>query len=335
MAIAGVLLAGCGAPVEPSPSVSPAPTGRSPIPLITPSPTPVPPATPTPSPAATPTPPTTPSPTPAPVACNPDHPALVTPGRLTIATPDSAFPPWFGGDPDTAYPGQPATGPTWQFGNPYSQQGYESALGYAIASRLGFDSSSVIWVAANEEQATAPGAKPFDLFLGEHVVTPTVAASVAQSNSYYDLNQALIALSSNSIAERTSVSSLRTYRLGALAGESMDTINAKIIPTRTPRAYTSIAAASDAVLFGQIDGLVTDLPTALSLYYTELAGSIVVGQFHETSASQFFAAVLPLDSPLTGCVNDALAGLRGDGTLDQARQTWLVLLGGVPYFSEP
>lgn len=336
-----LVLAACGESVAPgaSPSVSPLPS-LTPAPSPTPSPAPSPTATATPPPSPTVSP--TPSPTPSPTvpataaadACSPGDPALQVIGRLAIASDVTAYPPWFGGDPNTAYPGQ-VPGPDWQYGNPYSGQGYESAVAYAVAERLGFAQEDVGWAAATVAEATSPGAKAFDFYIGRVAFAPELAAAVDMSESYYDFNQAVIALSSNDIAEAASVDQLRGYRLGARAGESMDTINNDIAPGPAPREYATDAEGSDAVLFGEIDGLVTNLPSTLNLRDTELVGALIVGQFHETSTTSHFSLVLPLGSQLTSCVNTALADLRADGTLDQLRDSWLINFAAVPYFLEP
>jgi polar amino acid transport system substrate-binding protein len=336
------LLAGCaksGVPTDnPTPSLpatatpAPTPTPRpTASPLPTPTPTASPTASPTPSPAPSPTPPTTPLAN----TCSPQSPALQVPGRLTISTDVAAYPPWFGGDPNMVYPGQVVPGPEWQYGNPYSGEGYESAVAYAIAEQLGFAREDVGWSAASATEATSVGPKAFDLYIGQVAFASDLAGEVDLSDSYYDFNQAVIALSSNDIAEVTAVEQLRGYRLGARTGESMTTIDEDVSPNRPPRTYATDAEGSDGVLFGQIDGLVTSLPSALNLRDTELVGALIVGQFNETSSTEHFSLVLPLDSPLTACVNTALAELRADATLDQLRATWLVQFAAVPYFVEP
>ena len=44
-------------------------------------------------------------------------------GRLTLSTDNPAYPPWWGGDPDTQYPGEPEGGSGWELSDPYSGEG--------------------------------------------------------------------------------------------------------------------------------------------------------------------------------------------------------------------
>jgi polar amino acid transport system substrate-binding protein len=50
----------------------------------------------------------------------------------------------------------------------------------------------------------------------------------------------------------------------------------------------------------------------------------IVGQFPATGAEkEHFSLVLAKNSPLTACVNQALASLKADGTLAKITQTWM------------
>ena len=65
----------------------------------------------------------------------------VTPGKLTIATGDPAYEPWVMND------------------DPESGEGYEAAVAYAVAEKMGFDKSDVVWTRTTFDTAIAPGAK--------------------------------------------------------------------------------------------------------------------------------------------------------------------------------
>src|SRR5213593_2966736 len=57
-------------------------------------------------------------------------PPTVKSGQLTIGTDNPAYPPWFGG-------GTPK-GSKWKINDPASGKGFESAVAYAVATKLGF-----------------------------------------------------------------------------------------------------------------------------------------------------------------------------------------------------
>ena len=82
---------------------------------------------------------------------------------------------------------------------------------------------------------------------------------------------------------------------------------------------------------GQIDGIVVDLPTAAFITTVQVGKSKIVGQIGEAAGAQpeHFSVVLQLDSPLTDCVNQAIAALTEDETIDALTNEWLPF-SGVP-----
>ena len=82
---------------------------------------------------------------------------------------------------------------------------------------------------------------------------------------------------------------------------------------------------------GQIDGLVVDLPTAFYVTAVQVPNSTILGTFPNLGKQpEHFGMVLQKGSPLTACVNQALATLRKNGTLKKIQQTWLSKVVGVP-----
>ena len=81
---------------------------------------------------------------------------------------------------------------------------------------------------------------------------------------------------------------------------------------------------------GQVDALVTDLPTAFYMAAAQLDKGQIVGQLPQSGgAPEQFGLVLDKNSPLTACVSKAVDSLRADGTLDQLVDQWLSQ-GGAP-----
>ncbi len=74
----------------------------------------------------------------------------------------------------------------------------------------------------------------------------------------------------------------------------------------------------------QIDGLVVDLPTAFFLVGAEeVKNGKVVGQFPSTGGQEHFGMLFQEGNTLRDCVNEALAELKADGTLEQIQTEWL------------
>jgi polar amino acid transport system substrate-binding protein len=254
-------------------------------------------------------------------SCDKSDLKLVNGGYLTVGTDNPAYPPWFGG----------AESAPWKVSDPNSGQGFESAVAYAVAKQLGFEKSDVQWKVVPFNTSFAPGKKKFDFDINEISYTPARAKAVAFSNSYYDVNQAVVGLKSKPIAKATSAADLKPYKLGAQLGTtSYDYIVKNIKPSQKPSVFDTNDAAVQALKNKQIDGLVVDLPTAFYVTAAQVPGSEIVGQFPTAGTPEHFGMVFAKGNPLVKCVNDALATLKSDGTLDALQQKWLAKVAGAP-----
>ena len=144
-------------------------------------------------------------------SCTPDQLTLVKKGQLTVATDNPAFPPWFGG-------GTPK-GSTWKFNDPTTGEGYESAVAYAVAKKLGFQRSEVKWVVVPLQPARSSRAKPPTTSTSTRSRSrPQRKQSVDFSDSYYDVNQALVAIKGTPITKAKTLADLKDVKLGAQIG---------------------------------------------------------------------------------------------------------------------
>jgi polar amino acid transport system substrate-binding protein len=258
----------------------------------------------------------------APVALAANCPT-VTKGKLTVGTDNPAYPPWFGGKP---FPGSP-----WKVSDPRSGEGYESAVTYAVATKLGFKSTDVVWKYVPFNKAFAPGSKPFDFDINQISYTPARAKVVAFSDSYYDENQAVVVLQGTKIASVHTLAALRGFKLGAQLGTTSYTyIKERIKPSKQPAVYPQNAGAIQGLKNHQIDGLVVDLPTAFYITSAQVDNSKVLGQFPAVPGGEHFGMVFAKDNPLVPCVNRALAALKANGQLAGIRQQWLAKATGAP-----
>jgi polar amino acid transport system substrate-binding protein len=246
---------------------------------------------------------------------------LVNDGKLTVGTDNPAFPPWFGG---------PEKSP-WKVSDPRSGQGFESAVAYAVASKLGFAKSEVNWIVVPFNTAFAPGPKKFDFAINQISYTPARAKAVAFSDSYYNVNQAVVARRGRPIATAQSSADLQKYKLGAQLGTtSYEYIKQFIKPSKQPAVFDSNDAAVAALKNGQIDGLVVDLPTAFYVTAAQVPNSKIVGQFPTGNAGERFGMVFEKSNKLVGCVNQALTEMKSDGTLQKLQDKWLAKVGNAP-----
>ncbi|MFF9162912.1 ABC transporter substrate-binding protein [Streptomyces longwoodensis] len=240
-------------------------------------------------------------------ACAPGELATRTSGKLTVATDEPAYEPWFKDD-------KPANG-----------QGYESAVAYAVAQRLGYDKSAVVWQSVPFNKAFAPGEKTFDFDINQVSISDERKKAVDFSSGYYDVRQAVIALKGTKAARAKSIADLKGLKLGAQVGTtSLDYIDDVVRPTHQAAVYAKNDQAKSALKNGQVDAIVTDLPTAFYITAAEVTDGTIVGQFENRAGTpEQFGLVLDKGSALTSCVTSAVDALRKDGTLARLEQQWL------------
>lgn len=237
----------------------------------------------------------------------------ITPGKLTIATGNPAYEPWVIGD------------------KPESGEGFEAAVAYAVADKLGFKKSDVVWVRTGFDEAIAPGVKNFDFNLQQFSITDERKKAVDFSSPYYTTTQTVITTKTSKAAGAKSLADLKKFVLGAAVGTTSFTAIGKVIaPTTQPAAFNNNDDAVAALKSGQIDALVVDLPTALYLTAVELTGGQIIGQLAGDNGGDNFGLVLDKGSKLTKPVSDAVDALRADGTLQKLADKWLASYAGVP-----
>jgi polar amino acid transport system substrate-binding protein len=236
---------------------------------------------------------------------------LYAPGVLTVGTDKPAYPPWF------------------ESNNPANGKGYESAVAYAVAHQLGFSNSQVKWAYEPFNNSYAPGPKKFDFDVNEISVTPQRAQAVSFSNSYYDVQQSLVALKGTPIVTKHTPADLKNYVYGDQIGTtSLVFINSQIQPTSRPRIFNTLNDVKQALQTHQIAALVTDTPTAQFISSSEISGSVMVGQFPSTG--EHYGLLFSKGNPLVGCVNKALATLKSNGTLQALQKKYLQIYLTVP-----
>jgi len=259
--------------------------------------------------------------------CTAEDAATVADGRLTIGTSNPAFPPYVM-PPDE---GEDATEP-WELGDPTKGRGFEAAVAYAIADELGFAADAVDWVAVPFENTFAPGEKEFDFALQQISYTDERAEVVDMTDGYFFVNQALVSREGSDLATAATIEDIRPFRLGVASGTtSLAHIEEVIQPEADPSVYNDNDAAIAALNAEQIDGIVVDLPTAFFITAVQMEDGVIVGQFPPADDEQErFSLVLEKDSPLTECVNQAIATLTENGELEAITDEWMSENAGAP-----
>ena len=239
--------------------------------------------------------------------------ATITAGKLTIGTGQPAYEPWVVGDA------------------PEAGEGFEAAVAYAVADQLGFAKEDVVWVRTTFDEAIAPGLKNFDFNIQQYSISEERKASVDFSSPYYETTQVVITTAASKAANAKSLADLKEFAIGAATGTtSFNAIESIIKPTSGARAFNNSDDAKAALIAGQVDAVVIDLPTAFYLTAVELDGGKIIGQLEGAGAGDQFGLVLDKGSKLTASVTAAVDALRDSGKLQELADTWLAGYAGAP-----
>lgn len=235
---------------------------------------------------------------------------------LTIATGNPAYFPWVMDDA------------------PESKQGFEAAVAYAVAAKMGFGDDQVAWVRSSFDQAIQPGAKDFDLNLQQFSITDERDEIVDFSEPYYAASMAV--LTRKPVVDggaSADLASLKSLKWGADANTTaVPMLEMVVQPDSDPLLYGDNADVVEALKANQIDAALFDLPTALYLSAVVLEDGVLLGQFpsDRSESPDEFGILMEEGNPLKDCVDMALGQLRADGTLDALEAEWLSSTTGVP-----
>ena len=233
----------------------------------------------------------------------------VKPGTLTVATGNPAWPPYVMDDA------------------PESGKGFEAALTYAVAEKMGFSADQVVWVRTGFDEAITPGEKDWDMNIQQFGITEDRKQAVDFSSPYFTPTQAIVVDSAeghDKYAKATSLADLADAVIGAEAGSTsytwgMEKVNSNI------QVFNSNADAANALNAHQIDGIIVDTPTAVYMAdptMEELSSAVLIGQIAGSEADPL-AFLLPKDSKLTEAVSAAVDELAADGTLQKLTDEWM------------
>jgi polar amino acid transport system substrate-binding protein len=240
-----------------------------------------------------------------------------TKGKLTVATDNPVYTPWFVNN------------------KPTNGKGYESVVVYALANVLGVSKSDVKWVTEPFDSSYAPGPKSFDFDINEISYTPPRAKAVTFSTSYYDVQQSVVALKTDKIVKNHSPAQLKSYLYGDQIGTTgLAYINNYIKPTKPARVYNTLDQAVLALQTGQIDAIVIDTPTGQYMASSQIVNTkkklvaTQVGQF--PSVGEHYGLLFTKSNPIVGCINAGIDALKTNGTLASLQKKWLGIYTSVP-----
>lgn len=245
-----------------------------------------------------------------------NDPRLHTPGKLTVATGDVVYPPWMMDD------------------SPEGGEGFENALIYALAAELGFAPEDVVWVRETFDQSIAPGAKNYDFAIQQISVTEARAEVVTFSEVYFQPEKAVVALPGSPVEDAASFADLREARWGAAVGTTDFTYLETVLGIDDAAVYDDQIGVFQAMQADQIDATVVALPTALFLTAVQVPDAEIVALLPPDEGDRGHGLLFEFGNPLVDWINEGIAALNADGTIDQLKDTWLVADPDLPVITE-
>ncbi len=233
----------------------------------------------------------------------------VTPGKLTVATGNPAFEPWVMDD------------------DPSSGKGFEAALTYKLAEKMGFADEDVVWTRTTFDESYAPGDKDWDINVQQVSINEDRKKAVDFSPAYFRPTQSVVTVKDGKYASAKSVADLKDATFAVMVGSTAYDYVKSIFKDGGDDGidvFNDNSDAAAAVGAGQTDVLVTDTPQCVYMCQSDqVANGVVVGQIPGTEDEYGFGMTLAKDSALTPYVTDAMNALLDDGTVEELQKQWL------------
>jgi polar amino acid transport system substrate-binding protein len=214
---------------------------------------------------------------------------LITEGTLTVGT-DTPFPPF-------------------EIGQPPDISGYDIDVMNRIAEQLDLPPKYVDTGFPTIFRDVASG--QFDVVAAASTITPGREKTVDFTDPYYEAQQALIVPEGSDIK---SVDDLSGAIVGAQDGTTGETYANDETDASEVRGFPEGPNAISAVVTGQVDATIIDQPVAVDA--VEKEGGIEIAEEITTNELYGFA-LAPESDALREAMNEAIATLKDDGTIDE------------------
>jgi polar amino acid transport system substrate-binding protein len=220
---------------------------------------------------------------------------LIEDGQLLVGT-DAPYPPFEIGTPETG-----------------DFTGFDVELMDAIAAKLGLEATYQNSSFDTIFRDVASG--QFDIVAAASTITPGREKVVRFSRPYYEAQQALVVPEGSDI---TSTEDLAGEIVGAQQGTTGQTLAEDETDASEVRGFSKGADALAAVTTEQVAAAIVDQPFAADA--VEKQGGIVIAE--EISTDEVYGFPVAPDNPLGDAVDQAIAELIEDGTLNELYQEY-------------
>lgn len=228
----------------------------------------------------------------------------VNPGTLTISVGNPCYTPWYTNN------------------DPTNGKGFEDAIDWEVAKRLGFKKSQVKFVRNTYASAIAPGPKNFDFAADEFTSNKEKSKVVRFSPGYYPVSQSVIVSKSGKYANAKKVSDFKDATMATMVGG--DSYASAVKNFKNVKTFDTNAEVAQSLASGQADALVVTTPIAINMTKTgEIPNSKVAGQIPGSEIKPGYALLMPKDSKIYRQVNKAVQSMIDDGTIKKFTQQYL------------
>ncbi|MGH2961194.1 MAG: ABC transporter substrate-binding protein [Solirubrobacterales bacterium] len=214
---------------------------------------------------------------------------LITDGTLSVGT-DTPFPPF-------------------EIGQPPNISGYDIDVMNGIAEQLDLTPEYTDTGFGTIFRDTANG--QFDAAAAASTITPGRERTVDFTDPYYEAQQALLVEEGSDIA---SVDDLGGAIVGSQDGTTGETYANDETDASEVRGFPEGPNAISAMVTGQVDAVIIDQPVAADA--VEKQGGVEIAEEITTNELYGFP-VAPDNDALREAMNEALATLKDDGTIDE------------------
>ena len=253
---------------------------------------------------------------PASLENTPMDPRLYTPGKLTVATGEPAYPPWMMDD------------------DPESGIGFENGMVYALAEKLGFAKEDVVWVRQTFDQGIAPGEKPYDFNIQQYTVTEERKKFVDFSMVYYQPEKAVVALPGSGASKAASFEDLKSLKWGATIGTADLNYIENMIGVEDVAVFNDQIGTFQALLGGQIDVTCIELPTALFVTAVQVPEATVAAILPHDPKDLGHGLIFEKGNPLVPWINEGLEAIIADGVVAELTSEYLIGDESIPEISK-
>ncbi len=188
-------------------------------------------------------------------------------------------------------------------------KGFDADLIREVAKRLGLEAD--ISHMAFDSLLTQVSGGAADVTISAITVTDDRLKDVDFTDSYYDSNLAIVTLADSDIA---SSDDLKGKALGAQSGTSGEDWVKENVGDDNYTPFQEMTEALASLRSGKVEALVFDLPSAENYVSTSFTDCKVVEAI--PTGEQYAIAVNKDNPALTAAINQALADMEADGTMD-------------------